>query len=1101
MKTNLKILLLEDNASDVKLLDRALSKNFEHYQLKVIETREEYLAELKKEYDIVISDYALPAFDGMEALKIRNRQRPFLPFIITTGSTNEPTAVQCMKEGADDYIIKEHITRIGEAVKRAIALKKSEQEKQTAFRTVQHLNRILKAIRNINQLITRVQNESELIQQACDMFTAEQSYRAAWIALLDEKGKLGRYNAFSGFSEKDFQPMTGFLAKGNRPVCFQMAEKSKTPVHIRHNENILKNCPIGKLFISSSALCRSLTYQNKKLGFITVSIPDDVELNDEEKELFSEVTNDLAYALFNIQVEKENREAALRQKVLFDIAHAAVEEEEPDTFLSRVFEIIKKVMNFHHGYVALHDPKRHVYTFPIQYKTVSFGGKELPDSRKGIIEYVRRKQKPVLLTAPELQKMVREGRVEQIGPIHALWMGIPLYNKNRFIGVMAFMNNDDPAAFSQKDRDLLHFISQQLALFIERKEAVIQLKASNERYKNLMVQASDAIILCNREGDVVEVNEKACESLGYTEEALLRMKAFDLVPERLAKIQKAQYWDHFSLNDTVEFETVFLRKDQTEFPVEITSGIVRIGDEEMVLSIARDITARKKAEERIRQLTLGVEQSPASIVITDLEGRIQYVNKKFTEVSGYSRQEVLGQNPRILKSGKMPDRLYKELWDTVSSGKEWRGEMINRRKDQTLYWELVSISPVKDDEGKITHYIAVKEDITERKEMEAELRKAKQKAEESNRLKSEFLANMSHEIRTPMNGIIGFASLLEDEELPAETRRNYVQIIQNSTRQLLKIIDEILEVSKLQTHQVEKVVGEANINEMLLGCFSELDQLAKSKNIALYLKKGLPDDAALVRLDKSKIHKILHNLLENALKFTQEGYVELGYTLKGKNLEFYVKDTGIGISPEAQELIFETFSQEDKGLSRISEGLGLGLSIVKGNVDLLGGTIRVTSEKGKGSVFFVEIPYEPVHAGLKLPKEKTDGGKKPLSILVVEDEEVNYQYLEILLKKYQQDIHVWHAVSGREAVDVCSHHPEIKLVLMDLKLPGMDGLEATRQIKARHPEQVVIAQTAYTALENQEEAKKAGCNAFLRKPTRKADLFRILDKYLKNKDK
>jgi len=252
--------------------------------------------------------------------------------------------------------------------------------------------------------------------------------------------------------------------------------------------------------------------------------------------------------------------------------------------------------------------------------------------------------------------------------------------------------------------------------------------------------------------------------------------------------------------------------------VEINSGLVQIGNDRYVLSIARDISERKKSEEKIRQLSLGVEQSPASIVITGLEGNIQYVNKKFTEVSGYTTEEALGQNPRILKSGKMPDSLYKELWETISSGKEWQGEMINRRKDQTLFWELVSISPVKDTEGKITHYIAVKEDITERKEMESELRKAKQQAEESNQLKSEFLANMSHEIRTPMNGIIGFASLLEDEDLSAESRKNYVQIIQNSTRQLLHIIDEILEVSKLHTHQVEKKNIRLNVNEMLMSC-------------------------------------------------------------------------------------------------------------------------------------------------------------------------------------------------------------------------------------------------------------------------------------------
>ena len=187
MNKSLKILLLEDNAADVKLLERALLKSFEHFELKVIETRKEYLTEIIQPYDIVISDFVLPAFDGMEALEIRNKEKPFLPFIITTGSTNEATAVKCMKAGADDYVIKEHITRIGEAVKGAIAQKKTEYEKQLADSTVRHLNRILKAIRNINQLITRENNEQKLIQQACEMFTSEQSYVAAWISLFDKE--------------------------------------------------------------------------------------------------------------------------------------------------------------------------------------------------------------------------------------------------------------------------------------------------------------------------------------------------------------------------------------------------------------------------------------------------------------------------------------------------------------------------------------------------------------------------------------------------------------------------------------------------------------------------------------------------------------------------------------------------------------------------------------------------------------------------------------------------------------------------------------------------------------------------------------------------
>ncbi len=1099
MKKQLTILLLEDNASDAKLLERALSKSFDNFKVKVIETREEYITEIKQPYDIIISDYALPAFDGMEALQIRNKEKPYLPFIITTGSTNEATAVKCMKAGADDYVIKEHITRIGEAVKRAIALKKTEYEKQLANYTVRHLNRILKAIRNINQLIMRETDKQKLIQQACEMFTSEQSYVASWISLFDEEGKLGNVNAFSGINPENFKLLEKNLRNGQWPPCVVQANKSSDIVAIAHNSKTEIQCPLGQAQPFIFTLSKMLVYQGKKFGVITISVPPEVVVNDEEKNLFREVSGDISYALFHMQVERENRETALRQKVLFDIAHAAATEEELKGFLKKVFEIIEQVVEFSNGYVALYDAKKHHYTFPFEQDNENTVYPDiLPDSINGLIEYVRRKRELIIITKDQFKKLEKAGELEKIGLYQAAWMGTPLINKSNFIGVMALLHNKNPYAFSKRDKDLLNFISNQLAIFIERKDAIAQLKASNERYKTLVQQAGDAIFLCDMYGKIIEANEKTFSMLNFSEMEFLQKKVSELASPSVTRKQKDELWNRLLKERVIEFETLLCDKTGREFPVEISSGIVEIGGENFVLSIARDIGERKKSEEKIRQLTLGVEQSPASIVITDLDGKIQYVNKKFTEISGYSAEEVLRQNPRILKSGKIPDRVYKKLWTTISSGKEWQGELINRRKNQSLYWELVSISPIKNEKGETTHYIAVKEDITKSKEMEAELRKAKQKAEESNKLKSEFLANMSHEIRTPMNGIIGFASLLEDDELSSESRKNYVQVIQNSTRQLLHIIDEILEISKLQTHQVKKVDREININEMLFRCFSEFDKVAKNKGLSLYVKKGLSDKAAHVYVDGDKLHKVIDNLLENALKFAQQGYVEMGYTRKGDKMTFYVKDTGIGIGPKARELIFEQFSQEDKRLSRSAGGLGLGLSIVKGNVELLNGKIRLESKKGEGSTFFIEIPYQPVHPELaNVAGEDKGKGWENITVLVTEDEEVNYQYLEILLKKYQFDMRVLHAINGKEAVSLCAKYPEINLVLMDIKMPGMSGLEATRKIKEQNPDLTVVAQTAYTALENQEEAQKAGCTAFLRKPTRKADLFKVLDKYLK----
>ena len=286
MKKQLTILLLEDNAADAKLLERALSKSFDDFTLTVIETREEYLTEIKQPYDIIISDYALPAFDGMEALQIRNKEKPFLPFIITTGSTNEATAVKCMKAGADDYVIKEHITRIGEAVKRAIALKVIEHEKQLANYTVRHLNRILKAVRNINQLITRETDKQKLIQQACEMFTSEQSYVAAWISLFDKEGKLGNINAFSGINPEDFKLLEKDLRSGHWPPCLVQANKTDGIVTLAHNSKTVRGCPLGKIHPFSLTLSKMLVYQKQKFGIITINVPPDIVVNDEEKSLF-----------------------------------------------------------------------------------------------------------------------------------------------------------------------------------------------------------------------------------------------------------------------------------------------------------------------------------------------------------------------------------------------------------------------------------------------------------------------------------------------------------------------------------------------------------------------------------------------------------------------------------------------------------------------------------------------------------------------------------------------------------------------------------------------------------------------------------------------
>ncbi|PHS53219.1 MAG: hypothetical protein COB01_04560 [Lutibacter sp.] len=504
------------------------------------------------------------------------------------------------------------------------------------------------------------------------------------------------------------------------------------------------------------------------------------------------------------------------------------------------------------------------------------------------------------------------------------------------------------------------------------------------------------------------------------------------------------------------------------------------------------IIADEKAKEN-RKLSVAVEQSANSIVLTDIKGNIEYTNPKFSKLTGYTASEILGKNQRILKSGTQPKAYYTKMWQTIKSGKTWKGEFHNKDIRGNLFWEQVTITAIKDDEGKIINYLGIKEDVTNRKRGEEELLKAKEKAEESNRLKTEFLNNMSHEIRTPMNGILGFSKMLLDSDVSEEKRTNFVNIIQNSGNQLLQIIDDILEISRLETNQVKVKEEEVCLNDTLLELFSIFDIKAKENKTPLYLKKSLSDKQSTIFTDKKKLNKVLSNLLENAIKFTDRGSIEFGYFLKNNRVELYIKDTGAGIDLEDQMLIFDRFSQTEKDLSKKAGGLGLGLSIAKENIELLGGEISVVSEKEKGATFFVSIPYNPI-----FKDDENDDSKYEYTILIAEDEEVNYLFLEIILiEEMKLNCNILHAKDGEEAVEICKNNPEIDIVFMDIKMPKMNGFDATEQIKKTLPKLPIVALTAYSTSEDKEKAIHVGFMDFISKPINNEALKSKIKLYLR----
>lgn len=374
------------------------------------------------------------------------------------------------------------------------------------------------------------------------------------------------------------------------------------------------------------------------------------------------------------------------------------------------------------------------------------------------------------------------------------------------------------------------------------------------------------------------------------------------------------------------------------------------------------------------------------------------------------------------------------------------------------------------------------------------LRDAENKAKESDRLKTAFLQNISHEIRTPMNSIVGFADLLQDNHLPEMKKTEYLKIINTSSHQLLNIINEILDISMIESGNIEIIENELNLNKLLNEVYAFFQPLLK-KELTFSLLKGLPDQHAFILGDEGKLRKVLMNIISNALKFTDKGHIVFGYAIKDGRLEFYVEDSGIGIPEESLLKIFSHFQKSDPGISRIYDGVGLGLSISKGIIDLMKGKLWVNSIPGKGSTFYFTIPYKPV---MKIENPVPANGKQikdqnGMKILIAEDDEANYQYLNLLLENAGLDS--LRAETGKEAVEMCRKIKEIGLILMDLKMPVMNGFEATRKIKQFRPDMHIIAQTAYAMFDEIQRALNAGCDDYISKPYNSEQLLSMIAKY------
>jgi PAS domain S-box-containing protein len=635
-----------------------------------------------------------------------------------------------------------------------------------------------------------------------------------------------------------------------------------------------------------------------------------------------------------------------------------------------------------------------------------------------------------------------------------------------------------------------------------------ELRIALIKYKTLFNNVPIGITVSDEAGNILETNPMA-EKLLSLSQVEQKQRAIDGLEWQIVRSDRTpmppeEYASVRALKEKRIVENVemgIVKPNDGVTWINVTAAPLPLKGFGVIIAY-NNTTKSKLAEETIiherRMLRTLIDNLPDSIYVKDNGCRKIIANEADVKNIGFQiENEVLGKTDIDLFPGQIGQRGFDDDMNVIKSGKA----IVEREEDffdknGVRRWLLTTKIPIITKNGNIDGLVGIGHDITKRKLVEKELIKSKDRAEEGDRLKTAFLHNISHEIRTPMNAIVGFCALLGEPDINAQTQKEFIEVIIQSSNHLLAIISDIVDISNLEANLVKIDKKNININSKLRSLYDQFSSLAREKKIQLIWESSVQDSDALVITDSTKLTQILINLISNAIKFTDEGFVKVEYLIIDKFLEFRVSDTGMGISQEYHKKIFNRFYQVEHTNDRLYEGTGLGLSIAKANVDLLGGRIWLSSALKKGTTFFFTIPYEryyeetlvvdkkEVMAEFIFPEKKT--------ILVAEDIDSNYKVIEHFLSGTH--LNIIRAINGREAVEKLLSDKSIDMVLMDIKMSEVDGYTATKLIRETNKLIPIIAQTAYSG--DGEKAIEYGCSGFISKPFSKKSLLQIIHEFI-----
>ncbi|MFH0825893.1 MAG: PAS domain S-box protein [Pseudomonadota bacterium] len=1049
-----KILIVDDKEENLFALEKTL-RDTEAEIIKATSGNEALAATLHHDFALAILDVHMPGMSGFElADHLRKDEKTLsLPIIFLTATfLDEGHVFQGYEAGAVDYIIKpSNPVILNGKVKAFLELAKYrsqlEEMVQERTRRLDHLNRILRKIRNINQLIVLEQDEKRLISEACNLLVDAREFDGAWITIVDSSRNFFD-SACAGFGENSACFDKSFES-GDFPPCCKEALQRHDVIVMDKAQACGRDCRLN-----ASNCCKTmvtgLEHEGTIRGFMGIVLPAATAVDEEERSLFREVAGDIAYALHNMQVSKERQSmtAALRKneerlRLALDAAKAGTWEWD-----------LRTNENFWSE------------------ETWALFGLE-PHSSKPSYETWRQTIRPDDWAEAEgtVQEAFSKGR-----ELNAEWRTNDDSGGQRWL-----MSRGRP--IRDKTGQVVRYIGIVMDI-TDRKKAEQALNQSEQRYRAVFNTASVGIDMVDGQGKFTEVNNALCRFLGYSAEELTRLNIRDVThPDDLTQSLELLESVVAGKHSAYRLEKRYVRKDgETVWGDTAVSAILdAAGAYRATVGVIADITDRKKSEQAQQRLAAAVEQAAETVVITDAEGTIRYVNPAFEKTTGYSKDEAIGNNPRILKSGRHDDEFYKRMWKTLADGKTWMGRLVNKKKDGTFFEEDVSISPIRDDTGKTVNFVAVKRDVTKEVLLQEQLFQA-QKMEAIGTL----AGGVAHDFNNILQVALGYSELMLGEERLPQIYKADIKKINESARRGADLVKRLLTFSRKTEINPQPLNLNQRINEVRRMIERTIPKMIEIKLL-------LAEDPARVNADPTQIDQILMNLAVNArdamagggeLTFEtanvilDERYARTNIEASpGRYVLLSVRDTGSGMDKDTLQHIFEPF-YTTKG---VGEGTGLGLAMVHGIVKQHGGHIKCYSEPGRGTAFNIYFPALVSDEEAEQTKVTAlpRGGSE--TILLVDDEELIRDLGSRILTKAGYKVIT--ASNGKEALDVFEGRgSEIDMVVLDLIMPEMGGKQCLEALLALAPSLKVVIASGLSADGPTKDALSAGAKGFVNKP-------------------